>query len=157
MTKAKSSTPFAARVGEALERRGLALRELCRLVDLDPSFFSKVLSGKRSPPMEEQSLRRIAEALDINAAELIVAAGRIPREWAAVCSDPEVFRRVHMVVGGTSADFGRHGASVVTKRQAPSTDFSRHGALETSRHAAKGLPYGGGRNPANAGLAEELL
>ena len=84
-----------------MKRKGMTLRQLCRAVELDPSFFSKVLSGKRSPPMEEKTLRRIAEELSLDAAELVVAAGRIPQEWAGVWTDPELFRRVHSVATRT--------------------------------------------------------
>lgn len=96
-------TPFSARVSDGLKRRGLTLRQLCRSVALDPSFFSKVLSGKRSPPMEEAMLRRIAGELQLDAAELIVAAGRIPAEWREVCNDPGLFQRVHRLASGGAA------------------------------------------------------
>ena len=88
-------TPFASRVSEGMRRSGLTLRSFCREVDLDPSFLSKVLSGKRSPPAEEEVLRRIARRLSLDAAELIVSAGRIPSEWQAVWRDPQLFRRIN--------------------------------------------------------------
>ena len=90
-----SKDPFAARVAAGLRGRGLTLRGLCREAGLDPSFFSKVLAGKRSPPSDEAMLRRIAEVLELDAVELIVAAGRIPEEWRALMEDPELFRAVH--------------------------------------------------------------
>jgi len=68
--------------------RGLGLRELCRRAELDPSFFSKVLAGKRNPPSDEDALRRLAEALGLLPVEVIVAAGRIPTDWNALRSDP---------------------------------------------------------------------
>jgi transcriptional regulator with XRE-family HTH domain len=93
-------TPFSQRVGEGLKRSGMTLRELCRAVSLDPSFFSKVLAGKRSPPAEEEVLRRIASALSLDAADLIVSAGRIPSEWQGMWTDPELFARVHRLASG---------------------------------------------------------
>lgn len=89
------ASPFAGMVCAGLKRRGVTLRQLCRTVSLDPSFFSKVLSGKRSPPMEEEVLRRIAAELEIGAAELIVSAGRIPSEWSALWRDRELFARMN--------------------------------------------------------------
>lgn len=86
---------FSGLVNEGLERQGLTLRELCRQVDLDPSFFSKVLSGKRSPPSSEDVLRRVAAAVGVDPAVLVVAAGRIPEEWEAIRRDERVFRSVH--------------------------------------------------------------
>ncbi len=79
--------------------RGLSLRALCREAGLDPSFFSKVLAGKRSPPSEESALRRLAKALELDSAEVIVSAGRIPEEWGALWKDPAVFREVRRLVG----------------------------------------------------------
>jgi transcriptional regulator with XRE-family HTH domain len=97
-----SKDPFAARVAAGLRGRGLTLRGLCREAGLDASFFSKVLSGKRSPPCDEAVLRRLAEALQIDAVELIVSAGRIPSEWSALCEDPRLLRDVHtrVLAGG---------------------------------------------------------
>ena len=95
-----SKDPFSARVAAGLRGRGLTLRGLCREAGLDPSFFSKVLAGKRSPPSEESMLRRIAEVLGLDAVELIVAAGRIPAEWSALWHDAELFREVHMRAAG---------------------------------------------------------
>lgn len=98
-----SLTPFARLVSEALARRGLGLRELCRRARLDPSLISKVLAGKRSPPWDEAGLRRLAEALELDAAQLSVAAGRLPAEWETLNRDPELLRRVHALVSGKPA------------------------------------------------------
>jgi hypothetical protein len=87
--------PFAQVVSEALEHSGLTLRGLCREADLDPSFFSKVLAGKRNPPWDEPVLRRIAKVLALDEAELIVAAGKIPSEWSRLWSDRALFQSVH--------------------------------------------------------------
>lgn len=87
--------PFAQVVAQALEHSGLTLRGLCREADLDPSFFSKVLAGKRNPPWDEPVLRRIAKVLSLDEAELIVAAGRIPSEWSRLWSDRDLFQSVH--------------------------------------------------------------
>jgi transcriptional regulator with XRE-family HTH domain len=87
--------PFAGRVCEGLSRSGLTLRGLCREAGLDPSFFSKILSGKRSPPAEEAVLRRIAGLLALDPAELIVSAGRIPSEWRALWKDRALFDDVN--------------------------------------------------------------
>lgn len=86
--------PFSRLVTDAMTRRGLGLRELCRQAKLDPSFLSKVLTGKRNPPAEEDVLRRLAAALETDAVELLVAAGRIPSEWKSLTDNPELLRRV---------------------------------------------------------------
>jgi len=96
----KSAPSFARLVSEAMSRRGLGLRELCRRAELDPSFLSKVLAGKRNPPSEEEPLRRLARALELDPVELIVSAGRIPADWGALWSDAELLRAVHAVATG---------------------------------------------------------
>ena len=88
---------FPRIVSEALARRGLGLREFCRRADIDPSFFSKVLAGKRNPPSEETVLRRVAAALELDPVEIIVSAGLIPTDWGALWSDPDLVRAVHAV------------------------------------------------------------
>lgn len=98
-----SLPPFARLVSDALARRGLGLREACRRARLDPSLISKVLAGKRSPPWDEDGLRRLAEVLELDAARLSVAAGRLPAEWASLARDPELLGRVHALVSGAPA------------------------------------------------------
>lgn len=88
---------FSRLVVDAMARRGLGLRELCRQAKLDPSFLSKVLTGKRNPPAEEDVLRRMAAVLETDAVELLVAAGRIPAEWKSLTSNPELLRRVDAI------------------------------------------------------------
>jgi lambda repressor-like predicted transcriptional regulator len=91
-------TRFASMVEAGMRRSGVSLRALCRDAELDPSFLSKVLAGKRSPPSEEGALRRVARALGIDPAELIVAAGRVPAEWRRLSEDRAVFQAVHKLV-----------------------------------------------------------
>lgn len=86
--------PFSRLVTDAMARRGLGLRELCRQAKLDPSFLSKVLTGKRNPPSEDEILRRLAAVLETDAVKLFVAAGRIPSEWKSLTDNPELLRRV---------------------------------------------------------------
>jgi len=130
-----SSLPFRRRVEAGMRGRGLTLRGLCRAAGLDPSFFSKVLAGKRSPPCEEESLRRIASALGLDEAELIVAAGRIPSEWRALWDDAELFREVH----------GRATGAAAARRDRPAAARPAPSAAPAPRPAAPG------------GFSEELL
>lgn len=88
---------FSRLVVDAMKLRGLGLRELCRQAKLDPSFLSKVLTGKRNPPSEEEVLRRMAAVLETDAVQLFVAAGRIPSEWKSLIDDPDLLRRVHVM------------------------------------------------------------
>jgi transcriptional regulator with XRE-family HTH domain len=120
-----------------MRRRGLGLRELCREAGLDPSFFSKVLSGKRNPPAEALSLRRLAGVLGVDAPRLFVAAGRIPSEWWRI-GDPDAFDQVHAFLTGRA-----EGKLPVSRpRSSPPRAPGKHPLEE---------------RPARGGLEEELL
>ncbi len=103
-----------------MERCGLGLRELCREAELDPSFLSKVLAGKRNPPSEEEVLRRIAIVLKVDPARLISSAGRIPSEWHRLYHDEYAFERVDRLLQGTGA---AQAASIPASIPARSDDF----------------------------------
>ncbi|OGR96607.1 MAG: hypothetical protein A2V88_01760 [Elusimicrobia bacterium RBG_16_66_12] len=122
---------FSRLVGDALAARGLGLRAFCRRADMDPSYFSKVLAGKRSPPSDEETLRRLAEVLGLPPVSVIVAAGRIPTDWNALWSDPELLGRVHALAA--------RAVSPRPARRAPAAPASAPAA------------------PPAGGLAEELL
>ncbi|OGS39242.1 MAG: hypothetical protein A2506_07615 [Elusimicrobia bacterium RIFOXYD12_FULL_66_9] len=125
---------FSRLVAGALAARGLGLREFCRQADLDPSFFSKVLAGKRNPPSDEEILRRLAGVLGLPPVSVIVAAGRIPSDWNALCSDADLLGRVHALAA--------RGVSPRPIRKAPAAAAAR-------AHPAVFPPTGG--------LSEELL
>lgn len=116
--------PFADLVRARMAESGLGLRELCRDAGLDASFFSKVLAGKRSPPAEEDVLRRLAGRLDLDPARLIVAAGRIPESWRALWTDPGAFESVDALLAGRrpapAAEPRGRRSSWVTEARAPS-------------------------------------
>lgn len=71
----------------SLKDRGMSLRELARRSNLDVSFLSKILSGKRNPPSSEKDIRRMAKVLGITPESLIFAAGRIPLSYQEYFSD----------------------------------------------------------------------
>ena len=127
-----------------MARRGLGLRELCRRADLDPSFFSKVLTGKRNPPSEEKTLRRVAGALELDPIEVIVSAGLIPTDWGALWSDSELVRAVHAVATGRPAR--RAETSLPPPRPASAPRAPREARPAPAAHV---LP--------SRGLSEELL
>ena len=55
--------------GEFIKKRrldqGISLREFCRLIDIDPSNWSKIERGVISPPQDEMRLKQIAKILKI--------------------------------------------------------------------------------------------
>ena len=116
-----SASSLSRLVGTAMARQGLGLRELCRRSELDPSFFSKVLAGKRNPPSEEAPLRRLASALELDPIEIIVAAGLIPADWSALSSDPELLRAVHALAGRARRRTFPRRSALAVERPRPSS------------------------------------
>lgn len=140
-----SETAFSRLVAAAMERRGVGLRELCRRAELDPSFLSKVLAGKRNPPSEEKTLRRVASALELDPVEVIVSAGLIPSDWGALRSDPGLLRAVHAVATGDRT--ARRPEAVPPPARPAAAPRARRDAAPAP--AAFPLP--------SRGLSEELL
>ena len=145
-----------------MQALGWGLREFCRETGVDPSFFSKVLSGKRSPPSEEAVLRRIAKALELDAPNLIVASGRIPSEWRSLWEDPEIFGAVHRLAAGepfsspaVSARIKRaEMESAESQKKSPASTISRGWKSSWSREPKR--PAGVARK-APKSFGEELL
>lgn len=76
-----STELFTSLIKNGMENCGLSLREVARVIEVDPSFLSKVLSGKRSAPSDEKTLRKLAEVLELDPIRLIVSTGTIPSNW----------------------------------------------------------------------------
>ncbi len=77
--------------GETLKNlrteRHLSLREVCKLVNYDPSNWSKIERGRLSPPTDEKILASWAKALGLNKKEFQqfideakIAQGIIPQD-----------------------------------------------------------------------------
>lgn len=124
-----ATPPFSRLVGDALAARGLGLREFCRRADLDPSFFSKVLAGKRNPPSDEAVLRRLAEVLGLSPVATIVAAGLIPTDWNALWSDPDLLSRVHALAARGVDPRPARKAAVAVRAVVPSRFLPPSGGL----------------------------
>lgn len=78
---------FILLVKNALSKKEISLRELARRSNLDVSFLSKILNGKRNPPSSEQDIRKIAKALQVKPVKLLFAAGRIPESLQEIFND----------------------------------------------------------------------
>lgn len=62
----KNLQKFGATLEELRIKRGLTLREVCRLVNYDPSNWSKIERGKISPPSDLKTLKRWARVLGLS-------------------------------------------------------------------------------------------
>lgn len=62
-------TPNGAAIRTIREARGLSLRRLAHLIDVHPSFLSRIETGKRG--CSQDVINQIAKALDLNDPEAI--------------------------------------------------------------------------------------
>lgn len=60
------------------KERGVGLRALARKIGRSPSFLVMIEKNEPPPGVAEETLRRIARALDINPDHLITLAGKTP-------------------------------------------------------------------------------
>jgi transcriptional regulator with XRE-family HTH domain len=128
--------PFADLIRLRMDERGMGLRELCRTIDIDPSFFSKVLAGKRSPPSEEEVLRRIAACLELDAPRVIVSAGRIPGEWRRLLESDALFAQIHRLAAAGTAKpnaYAHPKAAAAPEKKTPPPRRSNWGTAPASR------------------------
>jgi transcriptional regulator with XRE-family HTH domain len=66
---------FGARLRELRERAGIRLNEIAAVVDWSVVYLSDIERGRRNPP-EESKIRRIAEIIQANYAELVDLANK---------------------------------------------------------------------------------
>ena len=82
----KSLQKFGGTLKDLRIKRGLSLRDICKLTNYDPSNWSKIERGKMSPPSEESILRKWAKVLGLKTKKeiqnfidrAIIAQGIIP-------------------------------------------------------------------------------
>jgi len=109
---------FGQYVKELREKRGLSLREFCRLANLDPSNWSKVERGMLAPPRNRKCLNDIASVLlvDKDSEEWhmlfdTAAIGHIPDEL--VCNRSLIVESMPIFL--RSAREGKINASIINE------------------------------------------
>lgn len=60
------------------EKRGISLRTLAAEAGISVSYLSRILSGERGLPRDEEIIN-LAKAIDIKPDLLLIAAGRVPK------------------------------------------------------------------------------
>ena len=160
----ESRLPFSDMILEAMRRKGMGLRALCRMARLDPSLLSKILQGKRSPPAKESILKTLAEALGLDPELLIVCAGRIPIAWEALWRDPELFDRVDSLARKKRTLPSAKGVSRHPGIAFRQTGENRSPVFQTVSSLASGAGHAADRPLRNAdrrlrsgGISDELL
>ncbi|MDI6757120.1 MAG: helix-turn-helix domain-containing protein [Endomicrobiia bacterium] len=93
---------FSKFVKKTIEDRHLSARRVARAAGIDPSFFSKILSGKRSPPSDEKILKRLAKALGADPVYMVFLAGRIPDEFREMFLNESFISSLRRAAGSQS-------------------------------------------------------
>ncbi len=91
------SPTIGRRIRDIRKSRQLTQRELADRVGINFTYLSRIendrLDADQTP--REQTLKRIAEALDADADELLILARRIPESYRLrILAKPDMFRRV---------------------------------------------------------------
>lgn len=72
---------FISLISEKIKQKGYTLKKVASFANVDVSYLSRILSGQRNPPHEEETIKKIAKILEIDEDELIFAAGKIPKKY----------------------------------------------------------------------------
>jgi transcriptional regulator with XRE-family HTH domain len=89
---------FIQKIFVALKEKKVTLKKVSSYAGIDISYLSKILSGKRNPPDDEETIVKIAKILDIDEDELIFSAGRIPKKYQKNFSNKEFLKNVLLLI-----------------------------------------------------------
>jgi transcriptional regulator with XRE-family HTH domain len=85
---------FIKALEAGMKANNTGIRELARRCDLDASFISKILQGKRSPPSDEKVIIKIAEVLSLDPLLLVIYTGRIPSVLQQALESPSFVKNI---------------------------------------------------------------
>ena len=77
---------FGQKLKKLRKDAGVAQRTLAEQVGVNFTYLSKIENGIMAPP-SEGTLARIAKAVDCDACDLIIAARKIPKDFAKMVFD----------------------------------------------------------------------
>ncbi len=95
---------FGERVKGLRKERGVSQRELAERVGINFTYLSKIENDRMEPPSEE-TIRRIAGALDAGADDLLVLADRFPSDLADDLKDTETIGALRRSLAGDFDSF----------------------------------------------------
>jgi transcriptional regulator with XRE-family HTH domain len=79
------SEKFGAYIRGHREARGMSLRDLAKAAGVSPTFMSKVETEDWKP--KEEKLRKIAQVLGLDGADLVARAGRVPSDLSDIIKE----------------------------------------------------------------------
>jgi len=111
---------FGERLRELRLQQGLSQRKLAKEVGINFTYLSKIETGKMSPPAQD-TIQRLATALDADPDELLVLAGRVPNDVKDVVTKsselPTFLREIQDLDEGEIEELKRKAQEIKRKRQ----------------------------------------
>ena len=95
---------FGEQIKELRKAQGISQRDLAGQAGIDFTYLSKIENNRMEPP-SESVIRRIAEALEANADELLVLANKFPSDLADVLKDHETISVLRRSLEGDFSSF----------------------------------------------------
>jgi len=80
---------FGDRLRELRKARGLTQKDLAEKVEIDFTYLSKIETGG-APPPAEKTIRELARVLKTDAEDLILLAGKVPKDLGKVVTSSSV-------------------------------------------------------------------
>ena len=72
--------------------KGISQRQLAEAISVHPSYISKLEKGQEKPTRE--LVETLARELDADPVQVVLAAGHLPREFAAVIAEHDELQRL---------------------------------------------------------------
>ena len=111
---------FGERLRELRLQQGLSQRKLAKEVGINFTYLSKIETGKMSPPAQD-TIQRLATALDADPDELLVLAGRVPNDVKDVVTKSSeltaFLREIQDLDEGEIEELKRKAQEIKRKRQ----------------------------------------
>lgn len=93
------TSSFGRAIKEARRQRGISQKDLAERAGIDFTYLSKI-ENDRMPPPSEKAIRAMAEALALDADELIRLAGKVPSDLEEfLVTDPEAIKYLRSLQG----------------------------------------------------------
>lgn len=83
---------FGRRIRELRQERGLTQRELAERVERDFSYISKIENDRLEHTPSIRTIRRLAEALEVDELELMELANKVPAFLEPIVADKDALR-----------------------------------------------------------------
>jgi HTH-type transcriptional regulator, competence development regulator len=114
----KQMAVFGETIRARRVEKGLKLRRLAKLLDVTPSYLSRIEAGVVPPPKEEK-IQKLAELLDLNSDQLLASADKVSSDLLEIIRQDPI-RMADLIRTSASAA----AATVLT------VDFSSAPAME---------------------------